>query len=297
MDKDTLFYKKHTIRCRGKLVDIEKPIVMGILNITPDSFYDGGKFTNEKSIISRANKILSEGGGIIDIGACSSRPGIETVSEKIEKERLEIALSVIRKKHPDAILSLDTFRANIASWAISKFNIDIINDISGGTIEPEIINVVAENKVAYITMHMQGLPQNMQLNPQYKHVLKDILTLFSERVHELRDKGVSDIIIDPGFGFGKTLDHNYQLMAGLDIFQMLELPILIGVSRKSMICKLLDCAPQEALTGTTALNMVALQKGASILRVHDVLEANQTISIFEKLLIESKKSINLLQEQ
>jgi len=297
MDKDTLFYKKHTIRCGSKLFSIENPVVMGILNVTPDSFYDGGEYITTDNILARSEEIINEGGHIIDIGACSTRPGVKPTSDKVEKERLNAALSVIREHHPHIIISLDTFRAEIADWAISKFNVDIINDVSGGNIEPEIIDVVANKKVAYITMHMQGMPENMQINPEYKHVVKDILCYFSEHVFKLRNKGLHDIIIDPGFGFGKTMDQNYQLMACLDVFQMLELPLLVGVSRKSMIYNLFNSTAKEALTGTIALNLFALQKGASILRVHDIKQAVETIRIFKKLRDEKEKSINLLKEQ
>lgn len=297
MDKDTLFYKKHTIRCGAKLLDISTPKIMGILNITPDSFYDGGKYFEERAISDRVITMLNEGADIIDIGAYSSRPGANDIIEEEEWERLERVLNLIRTNFPEAILSVDTFRAGVANNAIEKYKVDIINDISGGRIEPEIINVVASNKVPYVSMHMQGTPQNMQENPQYEHIVKDLLSCFAEHVSMLRDKGVHDIIIDPGFGFGKTLDHNYQLLSGLDVFQMLEVPILVGVSRKSMIYKIFDSRPDDALAGSLVLGLVALQKGASILRVHDVKETKELITIFEKLSVESEKSINLLKHQ
>jgi len=296
MDKDTLFYKKHTIACNGKIIDISVPIVMGILNITPDSFFDGGKYLNKEKILSYTEKMLNEGASIIDIGAYSSRPGADEVGEKEERKRLSFALEIIRENIPDAVLSVDSFRAGIAANVIEKYKVDIINDISGGSIEPEILDVVASAEVPYITMHMQGNPQTMQNNPVYKHVVKEVLDYFIKHISLLRDKGINDIIIDPGFGFGKTIDHNYQLLAGLDVFQMLELPVLVGLSRKSMVYKLLGTSPDEALTGTIALNFVALQKGASILRVHDVREAVETISIYKKLSDESEKSFNLLKE-
>lgn len=296
MDKDTLFYKKHTIACNGKIIDISVPIVMGILNITPDSFFDGGKYLDKEKILEHTEKMLNEGASIIDIGAYSSRPGADEVGEKEELNRLSFALDIIRENFPDAVLSVDSFRAAIAANVIEKYKIDIINDISGGNIEPEILDVVASAKVPYITMHMQGNPQTMQNNPVYKHVVKDVLDYFIKHISLLRDKGINDIIIDPGFGFGKTIDHNYQLLAGLDVFQMLELPVLVGLSRKSMIYKLLGTSPDESLTGTIALNFIAIQKGASILRVHDVREAVETISIYKKLSDESEKSFNLLKE-
>lgn len=297
MDKDTLFYKKHTIRCRSKLLDISTPKIMGILNITPDSFYDGGRYLEDKAVTERARAMLSEGADIIDIGAYSSRPGAKDVGEKEEWERLERALNLLRINFPDAILSVDTFRAKIANRAIEQYNVDIINDISGGGINSEIIDIVSQHKVPYVSMHMQGTPQNMQEKPEYVHVVKDLLTYFAEHISRLRDKGVQDIIIDPGFGFGKTLDHNYQLMSGLDVFQMLETPILVGVSRKSMVYKLWNGSPENALAGSLVLSLIALQKGASFLRVHDVIETKELITIYEKLSVESEKSINLLKHQ
>lgn len=296
MDKDTLFYKKHTIKCGSKLLDISTPRIMGILNITPDSFFDGGKYTDADSIKGRIKSMTEEGADIIDIGAYSSRPGAAHISETEEMERLKRTLDIIRSNYPDITVSIDTFRASVAQMAIEQYRVDIINDISGGKLESSIIEVVAHFQVPYITMHMQGTPQTMQQKPSYQHVVKDVLSYFSEHIALLRDKGINDIIVDPGFGFGKTIDHNYQLMAGLDVFQMLEVPILVGVSRKSMIYNLLNTTPAEALTGTTALNMIALQKGASILRVHDVKEAKELITVYKKLLDESEKSINLLKQ-
>lgn len=296
MDKDTLFYKKHTICCGTKLLDISSPRIMGILNVTPDSFYDGGKYTAKNDITIRVQQMLDEGADIIDVGAYSTRPGAKELSSSSEQERLKLALDQIRSCFPNILISVDTYRADVARMAVEEFGANIINDISGGALDPEIIDLVANYNIPYVTMHMQGTPQTMQQNPTYSHVIKDILSHFAEHVNDLRDKGIKDIIIDPGFGFGKTLEQNYQLIAGLDIFQMLEVPLLVGISRKSMIYKLLDSTPEEALTGTISLNMVALQKGASFLRVHDVKEAHDLITIYQKLLIESEKSINLLQQ-
>ncbi|MBN2485594.1 MAG: dihydropteroate synthase [Bacteroidales bacterium] len=294
MDKDTFFYKKHTIACKGKIINIETPIVMGILNITPDSFFDGGRYLDKDNILARVGKLFAEGATVIDIGAYSSRPGADDVPEKLEIDRLGYALGFIRERFPDAVLSVDTFRAEVASKVINNFGVDIINDISAGAVEPEIIDVVAENGVPYIAMHMQGTPQTMQKNPVYRHVVQDILEYFVDKLSFLRSKGITDIIIDPGFGFGKTLEQNYQLLGGLEAFKMLEVPVLAGLSRKSFIYRLLGTTPDGALTGTIALNLVALQKGASLLRVHDVREAVETISIFKKLTGESEKSLNLL---
>jgi dihydropteroate synthase len=296
MDKDTLFYKKHTITCGTKLLNIESPIVMGILNITPDSFYDGGRYLTDNELLNQVSKMISEGAKIIDIGAYSSRPGAEDISEKEELTRLQKALEVIRAYFPEQIISVDTFRKNIALKVIEEYQVNIINDISGGEIEPEIIDIAANFNIPYICMHMKGKPQNMQDNPTYSHVVKDVLEYLSNKVYLMRGKGINDIIIDPGFGFGKTLEQNYQLIMGMDVFQMLEVPILVGLSRKSMIYKLLNSDPEQALTGTTVLNLVALQKGASILRVHDVKEASETITIYKKLLLESEKSVNLLKQ-
>jgi dihydropteroate synthase len=296
MDKDTLFYKKRTIACNGKIIDIGSPIVMGILNVTPDSFYDGGKYQDKNKIISRVHQIIDEGATIIDAGGFSSRPGALEITEKEEIKRLSFALEIIREKYPLSVISVDTFRAKVAAEVIEKYRIDIINDISGGNIEPEILDVVASAGIPYISMHMLGMPRTMQKNPVYKHVVKDILQYFVKHISVMRDKGIHDIIIDPGFGFGKTIEHNYQLLGGLEVFQMLELPVLVGLSRKSMIYKFLDTSPHEALTGTIALNLVALQKGASILRVHDVREAIETIRIYKKLEDETEKSVNLLME-
>lgn len=296
MDKDTLFYKKRTIRCNSRIIEIDAPLIMGILNVTPDSFYDGGKYKSKDTIVSHVSKMLNDGANIIDVGGYSSRPGAENISEDKEIERIGKTLNIIRDKFPEAILSIDTFRSKVAAVALEKYNVDIINDISAGNIDPEILDVVSEYKAAYIAMHMQGSPLNMQLNPEYKHVTKDLIEYFAKKIEALRAKKIHDIIIDPGFGFGKTIDHNYQLLASLESFRIFEYPLLAGISRKSMIYKHLNTTPQEALTGTVALNMVALQKGASILRVHDVLEARHTIELYKKIKQANEKSINLLHE-
>ncbi len=294
MAKDTFFYKKRTIRCNSRIIELDKPLIMGILNLTPDSFYDGGKYTEPESLRKQLDKIILEGADIIDVGGYSSRPGATDVSQNEELSRIEPALELIRTNYPDAIISIDTFRAGVAARAIEQYQVDIINDITAGIIEPEILDVVAGKQVAYIAMHMQGTPHNMQQIPQYEHVVRDLIDFFSCRLAVLQQKKINDIIIDPGFGFGKTLDQNYQLLAGLDSFRIFEFPVLAGLSRKSMIYKHLGTVPEEALSGTIALNLAALQKGASILRVHDVKEARHTIDIYEKLKLESEKSINLL---
>lgn len=294
MAKDTFFYKKRTIRCNSRIIELDKPLVMGILNLTPDSFYDGGKYTTPKSLHRHLDQMITDGADIIDVGGYSSRPGAADVPQNIELERIEPALEFIRTRYPDAIISIDTFRAGVASALIEKYKVDLINDITAGIIEPEILDVVAENQVAYIAMHMQGTPQNMQQAPHYEHIVTDIIDFFSNRLAVLQQKKINDIVIDPGFGFGKTLEQNYQLLAGLDNFRIFEFPVLAGLSRKSMIYKQLGSGPEEALAGTIALNTIALQMGTSILRVHDVKEAKHTIDIYEKLKAESEKSINLL---
>lgn len=296
MDKDTLFYKKGTIRCNNRIIDLTDPLIMGILNITPDSFYDGGRFQTKSAIEKHVRQMLENGAHIIDIGGYSSRPGAELISENEELLRIEPVLDLIRSNYPDTLISIDTFRSKVASKAIEKYQIDIINDISAGNIDPQILDVVADNKIAYIAMHMQGIPQSMQENPKYNHIVKDLIEFFANHLEKLQSKKVNDIIIDPGFGFGKTIDHNYQLLAGLESFKIFEFPLLAGISRKSMIYKFLETTPDDALTGTIALNLVALQKGASILRVHDVKEAKHTIDIYKKLNNESQKSINLLND-
>ncbi len=272
-----------TFNCNGKLLDLRSPVVAGILNITPDSFYDGGKYINEPHILKRVEEIINEGGTIIDIGAYSSRPGADHVSEEEELKRLIRALKIIRKKLPDVIISVDTFRSAIAGYVVKEFNVDIINDISGGNFDDEMFDTIARLQVPYVLMHMKGTPQNMQDNPYYDDFLKEILIFFAEKVQEAKQIGINDLIIDPGFGFGKTTDHNYELLKNLDRFKILDCPILIGISRKSMVFKLLNETPENVLPGTVALNMAALEKGANIIRVHDVKEAVQTVNIFNKL--------------
>ncbi len=274
---------KTFLRIKGKLLDLSHPKVMGILNTTPDSFFDGGRYQNENAIIERCDTILNTGADIIDIGAYSSRPGAIHISEEEEWERLERTLNIIRKKHSEAVISVDSFRSDVVRKAVEYFAADIINDISAGNMDDKMFDTVARLQVPYIMMHIQGNPQTMQQNPYYENITTDILKYFATKIQKLKLKGVADIIIDPGFGFGKTIDHNYELLSHLDDFKITELPVLVGISRKSMIYKFLDIDIENALNGTTALNMYALQKGAKILRVHDVAEAVQTISLFEKL--------------
>ena len=271
------------INVNGRLMDLSEPQVMGILNVTPDSFYAGSRAETEQDIIRRLHQIMDEGASIVDIGGYSSRPGAQEVSAEEEMERLRMGLKLIRKHRPDAVVSVDTFRADVAKMCAEEYGVAIINDISAGQMDENMFPTIARLGIPYIIMHMKGTPQTMQVNPQYDHFLKEVFYYFSEKVQRLRDLGVKDIIIDPGFGFGKTLEHNYELMNHLEEFSLFELPLLVGVSRKSMIYKLLDITPQEALNGTTVLNTIALLKGANILRVHDVKKAVETVRIVGKM--------------
>ena len=271
------------INANGKLMDLSEPQVMGILNVTPDSFYAGSRGVTNGYILDRCQQILDEGASIIDIGAYSSRPNAQHISAEEEMSRLRTGLELIRKNHPEAIVSVDTFRADIARMCVEEYGVAIINDISAGNMDEQMFPTIARLGVPYIIMHMKGTPQNMQENPHYDHFLKEIFYYFSEKVQKLRDLGAKDIIIDPGFGFGKTIEHNYELMNHLEEFHLFELPILVGISRKSMIYKLLGSNPEEALNGTTALNTIALTKGAHILRVHDVKEAVECVKIVQKM--------------
>lgn len=281
--KDTFFSKKRTLNIRGSLFDLSKPAIMGVLNITPDSFYDGGRYQRYDHILKRVEELVSEGAVFIDIGAYSSRPGARHLSEKEEYNRLKPVVEGVRKKFPGIILSVDTFRAGIARKMVREYGVDMINDISAGRFDEAMSETIAALHVPYIIMHIQGTPANMQENPSYKNVTREILHYFSERVRELTRLGVADIIVDPGFGFGKTLDHNYELLANLDAFSMLEVPLIVGLSRKSMIYKYFGTTPDDALNGTTVLHTIALLKGADILRVHDVKEAMEAIALVEKV--------------
>lgn len=271
------------INVNGRLMDLSEPQVMGILNVTPDSFYAGSRAETEKDIIRRLHQITDEGASIIDIGAYSSRPNAEDVSIEEEMSRLRTGLELIKKHQPDAIISVDTFRADVAKMCVEEYGVAIVNDISAGLLDKEMFPTIARLGIPYIIMHMKGTPKDMQAAPHYDNLLKEIFYYFSEKVQKLRNLGVKDIIIDPGFGFGKTLEHNYELMNHLEEFRLFEVPLLVGVSRKSMIYKLLGVNPEEALNGTTTLNTIALLKGANILRVHDVKVAMETIKIVQKM--------------
>lgn len=256
---------------------------MGILNVTPDSFYAASRVQTEEDIRQRVRQIIAEGGQMIDVGAYSSRPGANDVSAEEEIERLRRGMKVVREEAPDIPVSIDTFRSEVARAAIEEMGADIINDISGGELDKEMFPTVAKLGVPYVLMHMKGTPQTMQQAPHYDDLMKEILLYFAERIQKLRDLGQKDIILDPGYGFAKTLDHNYELLQHQEMLKVFELPILVGVSRKSMIYKLLECTPQEALNGTTVLNTIALQKGASILRVHDVKAAAEVVKLCNRM--------------
>lgn len=271
------------INVNGQLMDLSQPRVMGILNITPDSFYADSRKQTEKDIIARIHQILDAGGDFIDIGAYSSRPDASDVSPKEEMERLKYGLEILRNECPKAVVSVDTFRADVAKMCVEEYGAALINDIAAGQMDPEMFSTIAQLKVPYIMMHMQGTPQNMQKNPHYDNPVKEIILYFAEKIEKLRASGIKDLIIDPGFGFGKTLAHNYEILDKLEELQMFQLPILIGVSRKSMVYKLLGGGPEDALNGTTALHAIALMKGARILRVHDVKAATETVRIFQAL--------------
>lgn len=272
-----------TITLNKLPLDLSTPVVMGILNVTPDSFYDGGKYTTETAVIRRINQIVEEGAGVIDVGAYSTRPGAAFVDEQEELGRLSWAVELVRKYYPNLPVSIDTFRAGVAREIVSCLGEVIVNDISGGTLDENMFDFVAETGVPYIMMHIQGTPQTMQQNPVYEDVVREVRQFLTERIAVLNAKGFENIILDPGFGFGKTLAHNYELMSGMDTYQDLGYPLLVGISRKTMIYKLLGGTAQDALNGTTVLNTIALLKGANILRVHDVKEAVETVRIVQQL--------------
>ena len=275
---------QYTINVGGKLLDLGEPQVMGILNVTPDSFYGKSRKQSDEEIAARVRSVLQEGGSMIDIGAYSTRPGAADVPVETEMSRLRHGLGILRREAPDAIVSVDTFRADVARMCVEEYGVQIVNDISGGELDDRMFDTVAILGVPYILMHIKGNPQNMQDNPQYDDLMCEMLVYFGSKVQRLHEMGVKDIILDPGFGFAKTLDHNYELMNRMEDLKVLGLPLLVGVSRKSMIYRLLGTSPDEALNGTTALHAMSLLKGASILRVHDVREAVETVEIVKKTL-------------
>ena len=271
-----------TINCKGQIIDLSSPKIMGILNITPNSFYDGGKYSLENNAIAQVEIMLNEGATFIDIGAYSSKPNAEFVSEEEELSRIIPVVKALIKEFPKAILSIDTFRSSVAQECLNN-GAALINDISAGSLDEKMMEVIASNKVPYIMMHLRGTPQTMQNQTNYEHLINEILTYFSDKINKARSLGINDLIIDPGFGFAKTTDQNYEILSNLELFKVLELPILAGISRKSMIYKTLDINAEEALNGTTVLNTIAITKGASIIRVHDVKQAMECVKLYEKL--------------
>lgn len=275
--------KPRYINLRGRLVDLDVPKVMGIINITPDSFYKGSRYLNEDEILAVAERMIRDGADVIDVGGCSTRPGAADVPAEVEKLRVLKAIRLITAEFPEVSVSVDTFRSEIAAEAVLDYGAAMINDISGGEADVNMYDTVVRLGVPYVLMHMQGNPATMQQNPVYSDVVADVIRWLGERVFLLQSKGVKDLIIDPGFGFGKTIDHNYEMLRRLNEFSVLQLPLLAGLSRKSMIWKTLEITPDEALNGTTALNAIALLNGADILRVHDVAEAVQTVKLISRL--------------
>ena len=271
----------HTLNLRGKLYPLDEPQIMGILNVTPDSFFAESRTSDDEQIAARVKQMMDEGADMIDIGGYSSRPGADDVSPQEEMERLRRGLRIVRKLYPDVPISVDTFRADVARMCIEEEGADLINDIAAGMMDRQMFKTVARLGVPYIMMHMQGTPDTMQLDPHYNNLRREVMLYFAERIDRLCQMGAKDIIIDPGFGFGKTVEHNYELMNHLEDFSVFNLPILVGISRKSMIYKLIGGTPQTSLNGTTVLNTIALTKGAHILRVHDVKQAVEAKRIWQ----------------
>lgn len=271
-----------TINCKGKLISLDSPKIMGILNVTPDSFFDGGKYVDEKTILQQTEKMLAQGATFVDVGAYSSRPGADHISEEEELHRIEPVLKLLLKNFPDILISVDTFRSHVAKRCLES-GASLINDISGGDLDPKMMEIIAEFNVPYIIMHMKGSPQNMTENTEYEDLLTEIRYAFSSKIDKARRLKINDIIIDPGFGFSKTLSQNFKLLKYLDLFSTFEVPVLVGLSRKSMIYKTLKTDADHALNGTTALNMLALYKGANILRVHDVREAVECVQLYKEI--------------
>ncbi|MFC2098384.1 dihydropteroate synthase [Bacteroidota bacterium] len=280
--KDTFFSDKQSLNCGGRLLQFNPALVMGILNITPDSFYAGSRYSDPEEIRKKVTEMVGQGADILDVGAYSSRPGAENVGEDEELERLTKAIPLIREASPGILISVDTFRSNVARRVVGDFGIDMINDISGGGLDTEMFSTIARLQVPYIIMHMKGNPSDMQEHAVYGDVVKEMITYFSEKISRLNQLGVNDIIIDPGFGFAKTTEHNFEILRQLENFGIFTQPLMVGISRKSMIYKTLDCSPTEALNGSTVLHTIALMKGASILRVHDVRAAREAVELVRK---------------
>jgi dihydropteroate synthase len=277
-----MFDTQRTINCNGILLDLEIPRVMGILNVTPDSFYDGGRYQEKESILAQVEKMVTEGADIIDIGGMSSRPGADIIGIDEELKRVIPAVEAVSKRFPETVISIDTIHSKVAVESIGA-GAHLVNDISAGKMDDKMYETVARLGIPYILMHMQGRPSDMQEQPVYEDVVQEVLDFFIQETGQLRALGVKDVILDPGFGFGKSVDHNYQLLKKMETFQILDCPLLTGVSRKSMINKVLNISPREALNGTTALHMVALMNGSQLLRVHDVKEAKQTVRLWQAL--------------
>lgn len=277
-----MLYPQRTLNCNGKLLDLEQPVVMGILNVTPDSFFDGGRYAGKSAVLQQVEKMLADGAAIIDVGGMSSRPGAEIISDEEELSRVIPVIEMIVKNFPDVIISIDTVKSMVARRSVEA-GASIVNDISAGRLDDRLYETVAALGVPYVLMHMQGTPGDMQKNPVYEDVKQEVLDFFIREVGKLRALGIKDIILDVGFGFGKTVGHNFQLLRNLHVFQILDLPILTGLSRKSMVCRPLGIKPAQALNGTTALHMVALQQGSRILRAHDVREAMEVIKLWQQL--------------
>lgn len=272
-------FKTYSLNLKGRLVTIDRPWVMGIINITPDSFYSGSRVVDERTLIERVGMMLDDGADVLDVGACSTRPGSEQVDAQGEMARLDWALNAIRREFPDVILSVDTYRAEVARRCVAEWGADIINDISAGMLDPEMFATVARLRVPYVLMHMRGTPETMSSLTDYQNVAAEVLEWMARRIDKLRQMGVADIIADPGFGFAKTLEQNYELLARLETFHVLDAPLLVGVSRKRMIYTPLQCTADEALNGTTVINTIALQQGAHFLRVHDVKAAVEAVKL------------------
>lgn len=272
-------FKSYSLNLKGRLVTIDRPWVMGIVNVTPDSFYSGSRVNDEHMLVERVRQMIVDGADVIDVGACSTRPGSEQVDVQGEMARLGWALAIIRREHPDVIISVDTYRAEVAQRCVEEWGADIINDISGGTIDEDMFATVARLHVPYVLMHMRGTPETMSQLTDYDNVAADVLEWMARRIDDLRQLGVADVIADPGFGFAKTLEQNYELLARLDAFHALEAPLLVGVSRKRMIYMPLQCDADTALNGTTVINTIALMHGAHILRVHDVKAAAEAVAL------------------
>ena len=282
-------FKPYSMNLRGRLVEIDRPWVMGIVNVTPDSFYGGSRATDELTLVERVHLLIDEGADVLDIGACSTRPGSQSVDALGEMERLQWALGIIRREASDVILSVDTYRAEVARRCVEQWGVDMINDISGGTLDEAMFKTVAQLRVPYVLMHMRGTPDTMSSLTDYDNVTADVLEWMARRIDELRQLGIADIIADPGFGFAKTVEQNYEMLSRLEAFHALDAPLLVGVSRKRMIYTPLGCTADEALNGTSIVNTLALERGAHILRVHDVRAAVEAVKLVSMMRDNNKK--------